>query len=42
MTATDGSSVLVTDPASGETIGHVPPLKRRAGGQAIEATSVMH
>lgn len=39
VTATDGSSVPVTDPASGETIGHVPLLSAEQVGQAIEAAN---
>lgn len=39
VTATDGSSVPVTNPASGETIGHVPLLSAEQVGQAIEAAN---
>nr|WP_295714890.1 NAD-dependent succinate-semialdehyde dehydrogenase [uncultured Halomonas sp.] len=39
VTATDGSSVAVTDPASGETLGHVPSLSAEQVSQAIEAAN---
>lgn len=39
VTATDGSSVAVSDPASNETLGHVPSLSAEQVGQAIEAAN---
>lgn len=37
--ATDGSSVTVSDPASHETLGHVPNLSAEQVAQAIEAAN---
>ena len=39
VAATDGSSVAVTDPASGETLGHVPSLSAEQVSQAIDAAN---